>query len=183
MSNTKLALPECTGVQDGRSPPAEAQRSQNANAVLGSIPAALSIADLSTENFSTPPPWQPVDFLSLAAYSRAHRYVQHVRDEQRKLADPKMTTRLICCTVFGLCTENSPDPFLWARSSLPQHHLLTTLLNFLEDPNVEAFDITVWKAYLMAMYNQNVKRDIYLKGKPLKLSNVKWISTTKAFIE
>ena len=60
----------------------EAQRSQNANAVLDSIPAALSIADLSTENFSTPPPWQPVDFLSLAAYSRAHRYVQHVLDEQ-----------------------------------------------------------------------------------------------------
>ena len=66
---------------------------------------------------------------------------------------------------------------------MPQHHLLTTLLNLAANPDVEAFDITVWKAYLMAMYNQNVKRDIYLKRDPLKLSNMKWISTTKAFIE
>ena len=60
-----------------------------------------------------------------------------------------MTTRLICWVIFGLDTGNSPDSFLLARSSLPQHHLLTTLLTFGADPNAEASDMTVWKAYLM----------------------------------
>ena len=85
--------------------------SDTETALMNNIDRTMAIIDEQYQA-SASRTQQPVDFLSLVAYSRAHRYVQHVLDEQQNLADPKMTTRLICCIVFGLCTENSPDSLL-----------------------------------------------------------------------
>ena len=119
----------------------------------------------------------PDDFLSLAAYHSVYLYVQHVLNNRKDPIDRGTAGRLLYYIVFsqtasrGLVSRSPACKF--------QLELVTSLLRRAANPNIPAFDTTIWKEFLCQMFLRRMRfKDQLLEDDSTPL----WIESTKEFL-
>lgn len=119
----------------------------------------------------------PHDFLSLAAYHSAYLYVQHVLNNRKDPIDRETASRLLYYTVFSRAASRG----LVSRTHVceSQLKLVISLLRRGADPNVPAFDDTIWKEFLCQMCLRGMRfKDHLLEDDSKSL----WIKCTEQFL-
>ena len=119
----------------------------------------------------------PQDFLSLAAYHSVYLYVQHVLNNRKDPINRETASRLLYYTIFSRAASRG----LVSRTQVceSQLKLVILLLRRAADPNIPAFDTTIWREFLCQMCLRGMRfKDHLLEddSKPL------WIETTKEFL-
>ena len=119
----------------------------------------------------------PHDFLSLAAYHAVYLYVQRVLNNRKNPTDRETASRLLYYTVFSRAASRG----LASRSQAckSQLKLLILLLRRGADPNIAAFDTTIWKEFLCQMLIRRMRfRDHLLKDDSTPL----WVESIQEFL-
>ena len=95
------------------------------------------------------------DFLSLAAYHSVYLYVQHVLNNRKEPIDRETVSRLLYYTVFNRAASRGfISPTQVCESQLK---LVILLLRRAADPNMPAFDTTIWKEFLCQMFLRGIR--------------------------
>ena len=119
----------------------------------------------------------PHDFLSLAAYHSVYLYVQHVLNNQKDPIDKRTADHLLYYIVFNQTANRG----LVSRSPAckSQLELITSLLRRAANPNIPAFETTIWKEFLCQMFLRRMRfKDELLEDDTTPL----WIESTKEFL-
>lgn len=119
----------------------------------------------------------PHDFLSLAAYHSVYLYVQHVLNNRKDPIDRETASRLLYYTVFGRAASRG----LVSRTQVceSQLKLVNLLLRRGADPNILAFDTTIWREFLCQMCLRCMRfKDNLLEDDAKSL----WIECIKQFL-
>ena len=119
----------------------------------------------------------PLDFLSLAAYHSVYLYVQHVLNNRKDPIDRETASRLLYYTVFSRAASTG----LVSRTQVceSQLKLVILLLRRAADPNIPAFDTTIWREFLCQMCLRGMRfRDQCLEDDSKSL----WVECIEEFL-
>ncbi len=119
----------------------------------------------------------PHDFLSLAAYHSVYLYVQHVLNNRKEPIDRETASRLLYYTVFNRAASRG----LISRTQVceSQLKLVILLLRRAADPNMPAFDTTIWKEFLCQMFLRGIRlKDLIVEDNSKSL----WIECIEQFL-
>ena len=119
----------------------------------------------------------PPDFLSLAAYHSVYLYVRHVLNNRKDPIDRETASRLLYYTVFSRAASRG----LISRTQVceSQLKLVILLLRRAADPNIAAFDTTIWKEFLCQMFLRGIRfKDLIVEDDSKSL----WIECIEQFL-